>query len=406
MNFKKKHIILWLFAIILCCVSFGKVWKNSNSVVVSLLTTQKEFVAGEDITLRFDIKPSVEIGLLLNSSYGQTMVTSEDQEFKIPDFITEKKGNVHYTLFSGSQTLFEGDLYIEANPKTKIQLESYIGPPSIIAGGKDYTMHVVVPTDIYDNPLPDSTQVSLRHQFLASEKEKEVFSSDMIGWSNIYSYNLDGRLLISSQVGGTSSKEFSVDVFPDLPLDFEIKSNSKHVYADGNQIIEFETSILQDEYGNTSSDGTLVQFLIKNSTGTLLQTQGNTFRGKAIGKILHPDREESWKVTAYVPGIAKSNTLEINFKPVLQDFKIQYSSDKREITIGPLLSFMDQLIPDGARVTLHIKQNNGLEETLIKTTSDGKVKFILKPEFYPPNTYEIKITTLGVTKTLKAVYLK
>ena len=87
MYFKKKHIIFSLFAVILSISGSGKVWESLNPATVSLLTSQKVFTAEDDVTLRFNVKPSLENVLLLNSSFGQTIITSETEVFEIPDFI-------------------------------------------------------------------------------------------------------------------------------------------------------------------------------------------------------------------------------------------------------------------------------------------------------------------------------
>lgn len=409
MKLKIKYIIPFLSILVLSVsIAFTTVLKKTEGVSAVLITKETVFKAGNSITLEFKLNTAVETQLFVHSSYGSIVIEADasgENQFTIPAFMADKKGIVAYKLFHQSKVCTQGELQITSNDKTQIYLESYIGPPSIIAGGKDYTMQIVVPTDAYDNPLPDSTAVVMKHQFLDTEKEKILYSKDMIGWTNIFSYPQSGRLLLFSKVDKKVSKEFSVDVFPALPENFQIRSKRKHEYADGNQITKFVTSIIKDEYGNIISDGTLVDFVIKDKKGLLLHTQGSTINGQAIAKILHPDQKETWEITAYVQGMAESNMLTIEYTQVLDDFKVQFNSNNREIIIGPLQSFMEQLIPDGAMVRMDIFKEQKKIDTKVKTSSEGIVRFLLQEGFYPSGSYDIQITALGVQKEYKKIIL-
>ncbi len=401
MSKKQKYIIFCIPMLLICSIGFKAVVSESKEAVAILQTEEEVFEAGSDIVLDFELSASVKTQLFLHTAFGSTIIESDTGHFIVPEFVCEKKGLINYELVYNSKTLYQSKIRVKTRKEKSIQLASYIGPPSITAGGKDFTMHVIIPTDSYDNPLPDSTAIQIKHQFLDIENEETLYSKDMIGWSTIYSYNQSGRMLLSSKVGDKASKEFSIEIFPSLSEDFQISSERKHPYADGNQITKFITSVLKDRYGNIISDGTLVAFIIKDINGSILQTQGSTINGKAIAKILHPDHKDIWEVRAFVPGIAKSNMLSLEYKSVLEDFDVIFTKSNRKISVGPLLSFMDQLIPDGAVVTLKISQDGEDLETKIKTSSDGVVQFNLEEGFYPSGNYDVEIKALGVQKEYK-----
>ncbi|WP_298545077.1 hypothetical protein [uncultured Aquimarina sp.] len=405
MSLERKHIIFWLPIFLVCCIGFTAVLKIPRQVSAVIETKQKVFEAGETISLNFKLNIPAKTQLFLHASFGSTVLESDTARYILPEFISNKKGIIYYMLLHNSKIILEDTIEVKTNTTSPVQLESYVGPPSIIAGGTDYTMQVVVPTDVYDNPLPDSTAMRFKHQFLDTKKEEDLYSKDMIGWVNIFSYEQSGRLLISSKVKEVASKEFSVEIFPSLPQDFQISSKRRHSYADGNQITKFITSTLKDDYGNIVSDGTLVEFKVKNKNGTILQTQGSTVNGQAIGKMLHPDHQDIWEITAFIPGIAKSNVIQLEYAAVLNDLKVKFSENNREIIVGPLLSFMEQLIPDGAIVTLKIENDKSVE-TKIKTSSDGIARFILKKDFYPSGEYTIKIKALGAQKEFSQIPLQ
>ena len=104
-----------------------------------------------------------------------------------------------------------------------------------------------------------------------------------------------------------------------------------------------------------------------------------------------------------VTGLAESNELMITYKSVLKDFGVLFSEDNRTITIGPLKSFMNQLVPDGITVKLSIFTEDKLVETMTKTSFEGKAMFYLDPEFYLENQYSFKIEALGISKQIDTI---
>ena len=60
---------------------------------------------------------------------------------------------------------------------------------------------------------------------------------------------------------------------------------------------------------------------------------------------------------------------------------------------------MNQIVPDGIKVTLRIYHNATLVETIIEDSNRGKATFYLSPEFYKEKKYSFEIETLG--KTIK-----
>ncbi|KAA1243293.1 hypothetical protein F0000_21775 [Aquimarina sp. RZ0] len=361
------------------------------------------------MALNFRLNKQVPTQLFCHTSYGATIVDAEikneEATFKLPEYMSTKRGIVEYTLIYKSKKIYRSQLEILANKTTKTHMESYLGPPSIVAGGLDYAMLVVVPADVYDNPVADSTEIFIRHQFLDIEKEDRYLSDSFIGWKNIFSYEQSGRILVSSEAQNTNSKEYTIKVFPAQAEDFEISCHRKHEYADGNQISNFTTSVIRDQFNNIVVDGTLVEFSITNSSGLLLKTYGTTINGIATGKMLHPDKTELWSVTAYIIGMAKSTTINVAYKPVLNDYKIVLENNNRKIIIGPLSSFMKQILPDGAVLKLKIFKDDILLETKIKTSSQGYVVFSLENNFFPNDKYTLVIEGLGILKEFKDIEL-
>jgi len=396
------RLILNIFTfLLLFCFSEAQ---EHNSPVIKIATTQSQFIAGDNIILKFTSKKAVTPYLYCSSSYGSTLVQPTFKNtiliYEIPKNISEKIGKVQWKLVYDNLTL-KGQFSIL--PKQKVQhMETYIGPPSIQAGGNDYTMAVIIPTDDLDNPLPENTQVNVKHQFLDSEQNNAIVTQNLIAYRNIYSQKASGRMLVSSESLNTNSKEYTITVFPAIPTNFDISAQRPHAYADGNQITTFQSSIIKDNQGNIVSDGTYVSFFVTNSKNAILKTSGSTINGKATARMIHPDHKTTWRIKAYIEGIAESNTIVLNYKQVLTNFEVEFSENNRLITVGPLLSFMQQLIPDGLKVKLHIYKNNTLIDSQTKMAVDGYVNFNLKYNVVKNDTYDLVIKTAGLQRTFNA----
>lgn len=371
---------------------------------VTLLTQQQQFIAGKNITLVFEAAKNINLKIYCTNSYGSTLLNSEKNNkhhtFKIPPYISNKIGMLSWRII-GVENSLSGQIKII--PKEKpVSLETYLGPPSIQAGGTDHTMLVIIPTDDLDNPLKANTPVFLKHQFLKSEKNKALITNNLITFKNIYSPLKSGRMLFSTTCLGLNSKEYDANITPAIGTNFKIFSKRNHQYADGNQITTFYTSIIKDKNNNVISDGSFVDFFITNKKGNILKTSGTTINGIAYAKIIHPDFEDKWNIKAYIPGICESNKLKISYKKIIEKFDVNFLNNNRTVKVGPLKSFMNQMIPDGLKVKLAIYKNGRLLNTTIKQSKDGFVFFKLNSNLYENGSYHLKITTAEVTTTFQS----
>ncbi|WP_108805086.1 hypothetical protein [Aquimarina sp. Aq107] len=410
MKLRTYTYLLFLVILIVGFTTSNPIIKNIEKVTVVALNNTNTYTAGEEIVLKFKATEPTGYSLIIESSYGVSILTPKEKEntlvFKIPHLLSKKRGLINYKIIHDQQVIYSGNLQIKASKVIKEPLESYLGPTSITAGGIDYSMFTLIPSDQYDNPIQDSTLVSIKHQFLDLEKDSELFINDFIAWKNIYSYQKSGRILVSANTGNLASKEFTLDVFPSQAQDFKLKLSKKHEYADGNQIVEFFTSEIKDEYGNTISDGRIVEFSILTNHNTLLRVSGTTIKGVARGYMIHPAKASLWTAQAFIPEMAESDKLTLEFKPAVKDYTITFTEDKRNIKVGAILSFMNQIIPDGAMISLDVYRNETLIETFTKFSSKGFVEFHLSEDFFPKGEYTIEITGMGIHKKYDHIVLE
>lgn len=404
---RKLHIIV-LISIALVLLSVTLLDEKSTAKnAFSCLTFQEKFVAGKPITIEFKGNYENKPQLFIIHSFGRTLLNgvlkNDTIQFKMPKNYVSKSGLVSWFLIENNEEKAKGKFQIVPNDETKTNLESYLGPPSTLTGDNHFVMFITIPTDNYDNPKLPNTDVAIKHQFLNSISTDNEKTNHFIAWKNIYAPTKSGIVLISAMCNEALTKEFDAVIYPSIATDFTISYKRNHEFADGNQITKLTTSILKDKFGNTVSDGTMVTFIIKNKKNIILKTFGTTIDGIATGQILHPEQENKYKVKAFVNGISKSNSIEIAYKSINPTIEFSFSKDNRTITVGPIKSFMKQIVPDGIKVNLNIYHKDKLIETLTENSSKGKAEFYLSPEFYKEKTYRFEIETLGKTTKTKEI---
>lgn len=405
----KKWYILGL---VLSCflLVFATQKTNSKKASIHLMTIQKEFLAGAKINLDFSNPFSTNITrLFLVNSFGKIVlkpkVIKGEMHFEIPNFYAKKSGVVSWYLIQNKKKQVSGSFKILPNSKTKTFIENYLGPRTILAGKEHFTMMVVVPTDSYDNPVEDNTQVFMKDQFLNSIGVEIKKTNNFIAWKKIYSQTQSGKMLVTSECNKTSSKEIETEIYPSIATNFNITYSRNHDYADGNQITKIISSSIKDQYGNTVADGTLVAFQVITKNNIFLKTFGTTINGIAVGQLLHPDHAETYTVKAYVTGMAASKPIVIMYKPLIESFDYTFSNKNRTLTIGPLKSFMNQIVPDGIKISLKILSQDKIIEIKQENSNKGYAMFNLPASFYKKKEYQFEISALGITqRTAKLHY--
>jgi hypothetical protein len=405
----KKNIYLLFFISVALILASNTLLPKKVISVFSLVSKEKTFIAGTKITLKFKTKSVDKPQLFLIHSYGKTLLEgnlNKDQiTFLLPGIYARKTGKVDWFLIVNGEKKMQGNFEILPNNQTKTQIENHIGPPSTLVGDGHFVMYVAVPTDDFDNPKPTNTPVIYKSQFLNSFTNGIILTKDLIAWKDFYAPTKSGLILLSSECEKTITKEYDAVIYPGIATNFIVNYTRHHEYADGNQITTLKTSIIRDKFGNIVSDGTMVSFMITTQNKMVLKSFGTTIDGVATAKILHPDHQDIFVIKAFVTGTAESAVIAINYKPINPIIEYKFSKDNRTLIVGPLRSFMNQLVPDGIKVKLKILHNNQLVETLQEDSSKGKATFNISYDYYKEKNYSFEISTLGKTlKTEEKIY--
>jgi hypothetical protein len=415
MRRKKLHIAFFLGLMLVFALLSFTLWPetstNTQGTTLKRLTlkVEKSYVASDAITLNSSNGISItykdSVSLYISSSYGSSVILPEFEKdkltFTISSEITRKSGVIYWRLLStAGASIDNGSFHITPSAKLAPILESYLGPPSIVAGGSDYSMMVIVGTDIYDNLLPNNTPVELNLYGNNSKSSIQKTTSDRIFWERIFSPETAGRMLISGSVAYASTNEKTLEINPNNAIDFNISEKLVHPYADGNQIAIFQTSIIKDGFNNIVSDGTLVKFMVTTSKNEKLEVSGATIQGVAKGQFLHPNEPVVWNAQAFAIGMAKSSVKKVSFQSVVEELNVDFSNDNRRIRVGPIQSYMGQIIPDGAKVELQIE---GYDKPLMSTSRNGIVTFELMPALYENGMVDLTISTMGSIETFQKI---
>ncbi|UZO82267.1 hypothetical protein NBT05_07265 [Aquimarina sp. ERC-38] len=411
MNLKKKYILLagFFFAVICTALSFVLITPTSITKI-ELLNDHLIYTAGDTIELSFKTNQPKEVQLLITTAYGNQIIKGEITsnnilKFILPDFISKQAGVVTFQLLDQEKLLYQNTLRIQYNPELQNVLESYLGPTRITTEVSDFSMLTVIPTDIFDNPITDSTEIRIKKQFEIQETENLMYTEHSLAWQKISTSQKSGKMLIAASTPNSASKEFSLNIYPTHAENFKVFATRKHPYADGNQTLTLYTSVIKDRFDNTVSDGQYVEFLIIDEQGTVTVASGTTINGVAKTFLVHPDEKSIWTCTAQIPSFAVSEALSLSFLPALSDFPVNFKNDT--IHVGPIRGYLNQLLPDGSAISLRISTNHKENIKMHKKSVNGKVKFIINPNAYKiANPVTVEIKTMGIQKKFERIFIK
>lgn len=395
MKFYILHIILFVCGL-------TQLFSQKISLDPQLTNPQEHYCAGDTIVLTFKTTKTTT-NLYISNSYGNTVLkpivhTSNTISYHFPSFISEKTGWIDWSLTEDLKN-HKGKFYI--HPKKKVsKIETYIGPPSLEAGYDDYAMLVAIPLDTFNNPLEKGTPITLEKSFLNQQDLKNIYFNGMIAYDLVDTKTKSGRLFMCVTCKNKTSKELSLEIYPNVPTNFKIKTHTVHNYADGNQLVKFTTSIIKDKYNNIVTNGSLVNFIVKNNNGNYFQTFGTTIHGIASAQLMHPDHAQTWNIQGFVDNISKSKKIALTFKSAVSNFEVNYNAIKKEINIGPFKSFMNQFIPDGLAVTIFIYRDTVLLKKINTQTEKGFAKIAIGNYIETSKKYIIKVTAANITKEI------
>jgi hypothetical protein len=303
-------------AVILLLCSQCTTKRNHEAALADLkLIVPDTVTVGQKFTIRLMGKDQLSdspIYLLRHATWGTTIDTfGTDQTITMVDTLTGRV--LMEVLYEGKKISTKS--YNVLPLKATMPLDTYLGSKSIIANGQDWAMLTAIPTDTFGNLVRAQTPV--RFELVRPNElveNKQAFTDHGVAYQIITTQTKAGKTLGYVSVNQVKSREKELLEVAGFPVDFRIWSEDTTPFADGRQTFKIKTDVLQDRFGNTVPDGTLVLFECQDANTTLRQLNAYTLEGIATIVVQNPVSAGSLRIRASVNGGGKSNLFTVTFR--------------------------------------------------------------------------------------------
>jgi hypothetical protein len=364
------------------------------------LILDSTYIAGTPINILYE-GVQHPTHLVVSHSYGTYMLypkhNGEVVSFDIPNAIAEKRGGLDMILYAKEQIIDRANTLIIPETLKNPEIEAYCGPKHLIVGGKDQAMMTLSLLDQYGNPYPRGTIVALNSMISDQKSTVSIETDDLIGYHRIASPNKTGFGAVSAAFGQVGSKEFRLDFYANDPMDYYISVERQHGFADGSQLVRISTSVIKDGFGNVVEDGTLINFQIRDTQGTVISIWGESIEGIAEISIPAPIRATNWIIDSFIANYAKSNSTSLSFAQAIDELAV--SSTGSVLSIGPVLSFMNQFVKEGTLVKIEMKGRR--QYSFLLPIKNAKCSLLYEDQFVEEGAYTIVVSLGGLTQTIK-----
>ncbi len=350
--------------------------------------------------------------LLAQDSYGL-------QVFHMP----VRDGLAQFVL-TGAETRHAGLLRLtatvgEARGSTSIQLHPgapvgpvvpLVGPRSVAANARDWSMITVLPLDQFGNPAASGTAVEVRALHPdGTLAEQTVRVTHLLAWARLRSGTSAGRTTVIAQTEAAAGPEAALDEVAGPPLALSLSAEPATLPADGRQLLTVRTSPLRDRFGNTLPDGTRVTFIVVAPDGTRRSIPALTLDGRATAPLQAPATPGPATVRAIAAGV-ESASLPVEFTPGPAVGVLPLSVHRNEpagalrLTAGPLTGALGQHIPDGTMVQFMLYGDDD-QRSASAPTEGGYAQADIRLAGLPAGSYTIA-AEVGATRSSIRVELE
>lgn len=402
----KQLLIISIIGLLFC--SCKQEVKNAESISIAgeFVFMNGDTKAGDPISLSGNINTSdvleAELQLVVQNALNTIVYPIRIDEGKFSLNIGGDKnqliGENIFRLVYQDQILHEAKLF--TYPQKAIdKTQNFNGPKSLFANDDDGSMNVTIAHDKFNNPLlPPST---INYQ---SSYNGKIEDSSMAPIENLVAYKINnskkkaGKYLIGSSINEGYSQEQELIIGPAMPTKFSIQLVNYHPYADSRQVMHFKTSVLKDQWSNIVADGTLLLFTVMEQGSLVGVFQTFTIGGIANVYIENPSKESNWSISAGFHDQLISNQINVSFSRNVNDFSMSFDKKHKELTIGPVIGILGQLVPDGTEVVISNSEYD-LEDYIF--LEDGKTNYKMNFEWQQLKPTELEVLIGGITKKIK-----
>ncbi len=363
-------------AIIACAATASKTAKPAELPARDLqIEAPEQSRAGTPLQIVVRTTPltaTSPILLMAQGTFGlypqRQMPVNGSATFTLPALQTQYAGMVQLTANDGAAKVQATLEILPGAPADPVL--PLIGPRSIVADGKHWTVVVASVRDRFLNPVVDNTVVTLRVQHplrpgadpITGYEIVETRTQHLVAWQRIYSRTQAGEMRISVDGGKAHSPERTVREVPGRPVPFALSANPLSLPADGRQLIQLQSEQIVDRFGNVLLDGSSVTVLAEMGDADHRSLPAITVDGRIYTTLQAPAQPGQMTVRAWIAGIS-SRPLQLTFTPgpAVKPIALTVQIDAQAIVLvaGPLIGQLEQFIPDGTEVTFTLKAPDG-----------------------------------------------
>ncbi len=279
---------------------------------------------------------------------------SDDWVVTVPAEHTRRTGVLAATVRVGDAV---GTGFVEVLPLEAVDgAIPLAGPRSITADFEHWTMVSAFPRDRYGNSVADGTETIVHVRRPDGSVEEVVSEVDhLLSVVRVWSESLAGRTALRLDTTGATGPEVEVLEVPGPPAAVTVVEPEVPLRADGRMLVNLETDVLLDQYGNVLLDGTsgVVRMDGPLGRGTL---RPFTIDGRFEFYIEAPPVPGTVTLDIEVDGV-RSEPIELEFISDVSEIPIQMIRETGGVvvvSIGEVLSVHGGYVPDGTEVLVTV----------------------------------------------------
>ena len=221
----KSHIaILFILLFLVSCKSPEPAEIVQYDSIQSI-DAPSHVIAGDTIVIKATANTNASLMKLWNAM-GATLLEGIPNgtitAYTVPEPYNLTNGLLHWSI---------GEKHgaIEVSPQEELStLECYIGPTTALTGERESYMMVGIATDIYDNIVPDNTEVIVNNYREGNLSRNPLASRSGIVYKLYDSGTTVGNASMSLSHDDVTTQEYKVAIGPNVPQPFSIRSIAEH----------------------------------------------------------------------------------------------------------------------------------------------------------------------------------
>ncbi len=259
-----------------------------------------------------------------------------------------------YTLYASKNGSVIDKVAFKLHPKSiKGQSTNYVGPKTTSFNDQIGSMITGYFEDEHQNLV--DTVLTLNY-YIHTQKEKKLVQLDTehrYYFKHTIPSKNDTKQLVGVSSGNEYSKKMTIIGSSGCPKNASITVSDRYHVADGHQIFIVDLDDITDADGHIVSDGTNLSLTLQ-SDGVLSRYSAVIVNGSSKIIVQNPSLPGLYTISISSCDTIISSLSNILFKPLISE--IPYDIKGEQLTIGPLLSELNQTVPEGTLVSISSKQ--------------------------------------------------